>query len=263
MRLGVIGLLSLLAALVGCASSTPDAADCTPGKSVACTCPNGWSGAQVCDQSGSGYGACECTGGGGSGGTGAGGWPGTGGGAGSGSGGTASGGVGGGGTGGGGAGGTGGGGACAGHCTNGVKDCGETGSDCGGGECAPCVYTQADCIQSANNGSEVCDDEAWQVATPGKPMVLVCISGNGGVSYVASNTGPKMPDGVERCQGWETNGQNAWDHLQYMFKITCDSTQKQIDVDLSAQVGNVVYIGTHDNPAGGGHNNPSCLAWKK
>lgn len=260
MRLAAFGRLSLVLALVlvACASSTPDAKDCTPGKSEACTCPNGWSGAQVCEQSGSGYGACECTASGGAGGTGSGGWPATGGGAATGGGGTASG-----GTDGGGAGGSGGANACAGHCANGVKDCGETSSDCGGSECAPCVYAQADCIQSANNGSEVCDDEAWQVGAPGKPMVLVCISSSGGVSYVSSNTGPKMPDGVERCQGWETNSQNPWDHLQYIFKITCDSAQKQIDVDLSAQVGSVVFIGTHDNPAGGGHNNPSCLAWKK
>lgn len=255
MRIGAAGFFALVLALAACASSTPEAKDCTPGTSVACTCTSGKTGAQSCSDNGSSYGPCECTGSGGSGGSvgGGAGWPGTG--SAAGSGGSS--------TGGNAGSGTGGGDVCAGHCGNGTKDCGETSTDCGGGECGACVYTQADCIQSANNGSEVCDDEAWQVATPGKPMVLVCINDNGGVTYVSSNTGPKMSDGVERCQGWETNGQNAWDYLQYISKITCDSLQKQIDVDLSTYVGTVLHIGTHDNPAGGGHNTPSCLAWKK
>lgn len=148
------------------------------------------------------------------------------------------------------------------HCTDTLQNCTETGVDCGGG-CAPCPYVVADCIESPKNGSEICDDQAWQVQSPGSPLVLVCLNANGGTIYVASNTGPKMTDGVERCQGWETNQLNAWDNLNYIAKLVCDADQKSLDVDLSASVGSVVYIGVHDAPAGGGHNTQSCFAWKK
>lgn len=93
--------------------------------------------------------------------------------------------------------------------------------------------------------------------------MLVCLNANGGTIYVASNTGPKMTDGVERCQGWETNQLNAWDNLNYIAKLVCDADQKSLEVDLSASVGSVVYIGVHDAPAGGGHDTQSCFAWKK
>jgi len=121
----------------------------------------------------------------------------------------------------------------------------------------------ADCIESPKNGSEICDDQAWQVQSPGSPLVLVCLNANGGTIYVASNTGPKMTDGIERCQGWETNQLNAWDNLNYIAKLVCDADQKSLDVDLSGSVGSVVYIGVHDAPTGGGHNTQSCFAWKK
>jgi hypothetical protein len=131
----------------------------------------------------------------------------------------------------------------------------------GGGGATP-VYTSADCLITANNDGEVCDDAEAQVPSGG-PFVLVCLTANGGKTYISKNTGPVMFDGVARCQGWEDNGQNAWDHLQYIYTLDCTAAQATLDVDLSSYVGTTVWVGVHDQPAGGGHNTPVCVATKK
>jgi hypothetical protein len=222
--------------VAGCASDQGDtgtAVSCVPGQQISCGCPGSGQGSQVCNADGKSYGPCAGCASGSGGLTGTGGWPGTGGSAGS----------------GGAAGASGGSGGVA------------TGGSAGAG--GSTLYEQADCLASSSNGSEICDDEAVSVPAPGTPLVLVCLSDNGGTIYVSNNTGPVMSDGIARCQGWETNGQNAWDYLDYIAKMTCDSVQKELDVDLSGYVGQTVWVGTHDDPAGGGHNTPTCLAWKK
>jgi hypothetical protein len=125
------------------------------------------------------------------------------------------------------------------------------------------VYSASDCLATANNDAEVCDDNVADVPTPPTGLVLVCLNANGGTTYISSNTGPVMSDGIARCQGWELNGQNAWDHLQYVVQLVCDSAQKTLAVDLTSSVGSAIWIGSHDNPAGGGDSTPSCLAYKK
>lgn len=238
MRRGLVLALGLLGAGgSGIACSADDGSSsagerCVPGRQVSCPCSNGDQGTQICNDDAQSYGACECPG---AGGTGGGGFPDAGTGA-STSGGASS----------GGAGGTGG---------------AATGGSGSGG--SP-VYTQADCLVSSNNGSEVCDDEGADVPTPVPALVLVCLNDNGGMTYISSNTGPQMSDGISRCQGWETSqpAQNAWDHLQYLFKLQCDQVQKVLDVDLTGQ--SHVYVGSHDYPTvGAGHNTPVCLALKK
>lgn len=133
-------------------------------------------------------------------------------------------------------------GACDRSCTD---------DDCHGGAC---------CLESCRNGSEICDDQAFQVPSPYVTMYLVCRNGNGGVAYVATNTGPMMSDGVYRCQGWEENGQNAWDYLDYVVTLICNTAGQQIEVDLSAYAGSTLYVGAHDLPEGGGHMTDVCIA---
>lgn len=228
------------------------AASCVPGKVEACACPGGGpTGTQACAADGKSFGPCTGCGNGG-----AAGWP-SGGAAGGGTGGAPSGGSGGTAA----SGGTGGASCPANHCQNGIVDCDEQKLDCGGATCPACPYEVADCFQSPKNGNEICDDEAFKVAAPGS-YLLVCLNDNGGTIYVASNTGPKMSDGISRCQGWETNNLNAWDHLQYIATLVCDSDQKQLAVDLSSYVGQTLWIGAHDAPGGGGHNTQSCLVQK-
>ncbi|MDY0060768.1 MAG: NBR1-Ig-like domain-containing protein [Myxococcota bacterium] len=45
--------------------------------------------------------------------------------------------------------------ACAGHCGNGLQDCGEAGVDCGGGECAACPVA---CDGHCGNGLQDCGE---------------------------------------------------------------------------------------------------------
>ncbi len=240
-------------------SGVGGASGCVPGKVEECACPGGGpKGTQSCNASGTSFGECTGCGSGSGGGAG---WPGSGGAGGSGATGGAGGGSGGASGGGGGSGGSGGASCPANHCTNGSLDCDEKKVDCGGTGCPACPYEVADCVESPKNGNEICDDQAFQVGAPGN-YLLVCLNHAGGTIYVASNTGPKMTDGISRCQGWETNGQNAWDHLQYIQKLVCDSDQKQLAVDLTSYVGQNLWMGAHDAPAGGGHNTQSCLVKK-
>ncbi len=209
---------------------------CTPGQEWVCQCRGVPTGKQTCLPDGTVTSCPTCTGGGGTGGTGGAGTGGSGG------------------------------DPCAGACSNGKQDCSETGVDCGGPckACGPVVYLESDCIKAARNGSEICDDAAWKVEAPGTGLVLVCITDAGGTIYVSSNTGPPDPvDGVKRCQGWEKNGQNAWDNLNYLHTLVCTQEQQLIDLDLSAHVGKTLYFGAHNTPTGGGQFTHMCLAKKK
>lgn len=158
------------------------------------------------------------------------------------------------------------GGGCSETCSDGIQNCNESGVDCGG-PCSACwsgVYTEDDCIKAARNGSEICDDAAWKVEAPGTGLSLVCLTNAGGIIYVSTNTGPPDPvDGVKRCQGWEKTGQNAWEHLNYVVTLQCDSEQQLLELDLSSYVGQTLYFGAHNHPAGGGEFTHMCLAKKK
>jgi len=135
-------------------------------------------------------------------------------------------------------------------------------SESGCVESAP-NYTVSDCLVTPTNDTEICDDEGITVGGDGQ-MVLVCLGNQGGKLYVANHTGPVMSDGIPRCQGWEENGQNAWDYLNYIDSIVCDGTQEVLEVDLSNWVGEHIYVGVHDYPSvGAGHNTMACIAYNK
>jgi hypothetical protein len=131
---------------------------------------------------------------------------------------------------------------------------GDTGGG-GGGESGGWV-----CGGGARNGDEVCDDEAFTVPDPSVRVGLRCESATGGVAYVSTNTGPECSDGVNRCQGWEESGQDAWDHLDYIEKTTCVADGQTIELDLSAYTGQTLYVGAHNQPDGSGTMTWGCLA---
>ncbi len=116
------------------------------------------------------------------------------------------------------------------------------------------------CDEEIRNGSEICDDAGFDVPDPYGPMALVCVTGEGGIGYVSTNTGPEMSDGMRRCQGWEENGQDAWDHLDYLYQVRCDHDGQVKEVDLRAWTGRGLYTGVHDHPEGGGHMTHTCIA---
>jgi hypothetical protein len=126
------------------------------------------------------------------------------------------------------------------------------------------TYTIDDCLVSPTNDGEVCDDEGIEVKADTK-YVLACMGDQGGKVYVASNTGPPLiEDNIPRCQGWEQNGQNAWDHLEYLVSIVCDGSQEVLELDLSNWAGFKVYVGVHDHPVvGAGHDTTACIAKNK
>lgn len=219
--------LVVACALIGCASEdASDQKSCVPGAQVSCDCPGNAKGFQVCDGAGTAYGECtNCS-------SGSGGFP---------------------------SGGSGGSGGAATGGTGGTSS-GGTGATSTGG--AGPIYTSADCLITANNDEEVCDDAEAQVPAT-VALVLVCLTANGGKTYISKNTGPVMFDGVARCQGWEDNGQNAWDYLQYIYTLDCTTAQATLDVDLSSYVGTTVWVGVHDQPTGGGDDTPVCVAVKK
>jgi hypothetical protein len=115
----------------------------------------------------------------------------------------------------------------------------------------------------ARNGSEICDDEAFYVE-PGVRMGLLCSEATGGISFISSNTGPEQSDGMNRCQGWEDNGQDAWDYLQYLESFVCNTPGEIVEVDLSAFEGGDLWFGSHDHPDGGGEMTSTCLvSWQE
>ena len=116
------------------------------------------------------------------------------------------------------------------------------------------------CAEEIRNGSEICDDAKFRVPDPYTPLAIQCVTGLGGVGYVSSNTGPTMSDGIARCQGWEENGQDAWDHLDYLDKVVCNTEGQVHEIDLSAWAGQDLWVGVHDLPEGGGHFTHVCIA---
>jgi hypothetical protein len=143
--------------------------------------------------------------------------------------------------------------ADAGNCGTCGRVCDQATQTCYDGACP---------IGCARNGSEICDDEGFQVPSPPTQVLLVCDNDNGGVAYISTNTGPPMiADGVPRCQGWEEQGLNAWDYLDYIATMDCTVAGMTLVVDLSAYVGQHLHFGSHDQPGGGGHMTNVCLAF--
>lgn len=91
-------------------------------------------------------------------------------------------------------------------------------------------------------------------------MAVICVAATGGIGYVSTNTGPEQEDGVARCQGWESNGMNAWDYLEYVDQVECTYDGQILEVDLSPWEGGALWVGSHDHPSGGGHMNEVCIA---
>jgi hypothetical protein len=116
------------------------------------------------------------------------------------------------------------------------------------------VWTEEAC---ARNGSEICDDELFSVE-PGRVYGLSCVGPEGGIGFISSNTGPAMSDGVERCQGWEERGEDAWVSLDYVESFVCSSL-RIVEVDLSPWSGGDLWFGSHDHPDGGGEMTNICL----
>ncbi|HCP46941.1 MAG TPA: hypothetical protein DIU15_12920, partial [Deltaproteobacteria bacterium] len=115
-------------------------------------------------------------------------------------------------------------------------------------------------LACARNGAEICDDELFTAPGPGDPQLgILCENGEGGIGFVSSNTGPAQSDGVTRCQGWEDQGLDAWDYLDYVDSIVCDQAGVVLPIDLSASPGGHFWFGAHDNPGGGGHMTNICL----
>jgi len=141
-----------------------------------------------------------------------------------------------------------------------ANNCGECGRICDQGTLT--CYDGACPEGCARNGSEICDDEGFAVPAPPVQVYLVCDNDNGGVAYISTNTGPPMiADNVPRCQGWEEQGLNAWDYLDYIATLTCNTAGETLLLDLSAYVGQNLHFGSHDLPAGGGHMTMACIAF--
>jgi hypothetical protein len=132
------------------------------------------------------------------------------------------------------------------------------GDDCQWGACeaAPCVF---ECQSAARNGCEICDDEGFEMPASGK-LFLYCEDANGGIAYVANNTGPPDPeDGVSRCQGWEDMGLSPWEYLDYVHQMKCTAAGLYWEIPFAP--GTQSHYGVHDDPAdGSGHFTTVCVA---
>ncbi|MBU0606400.1 MAG: hypothetical protein KKI08_00885 [Armatimonadetes bacterium] len=154
---------------------------------------------------------------------------------------------------------------CAAGCVDLQADatsCGACERECFYSEAVDICYAGTCCIKGCRNGSEICDDEHFTVPSPYGTMYLVCRDANGGVAYVATNTGPpSKPDNVPRCRGWEENNQDPWapGNLDYVAKLDCTAAGLKLKVDLSAWEGKGLYVGVHDQPTGGGHGTEVCI----
>jgi hypothetical protein len=126
-------------------------------------------------------------------------------------------------------------------------------------ECPPPSVAGWAIIACARNGSEICDDESFSVDGNGSQYGLLCDQATGGTSYIASNTGPQQADGNNRCQGWEDQGLNAWDYLNYVDSMLCNQVGDVLPIDLSSWAGGSLWFGSHDAPGGGGHMTSTCL----
>lgn len=153
-------------------------------------------------------------------------------------------------------------------CSSGCVDLETDSSNCGACE-RECLYASdltcyhgTCCFQGCKNGNEICDDEVFTVPSPYKQMYLACRNSNGGIAYIATNTGPpSQPDNHPRCRGWEESGEMPWEpgNLNKIYELKCSTTGDSIPVDLSAYAGSQLYVGVHDDPAGGGHNTGVCI----
>jgi len=114
-------------------------------------------------------------------------------------------------------------------------------------------------LACARNGAEICDDEAFTVPTDGTVMGILCDQATNGTSFISANTGPAQNDGVHRCQGWEDQGLNAWDYLDYIDSFECNTVGEVLVIDLSPWAGEGLWFGSHDNPGGGGSMTNTCL----
>jgi hypothetical protein len=146
-----------------------------------------------------------------------------------------------------------------------------------------CLGDNPDRIGGCRNGSEVCDDDAFQVTEDLLgPLVLACFAGDqgNGIAFVATNTGPQcelptcsgLVNDRPRCQGWEKcECENAWDagNTQYasdglgpIMILSCPPEGTTRDVDLSAYAGQNMWVGVHTQPDGVGRMTEVCLSKK-
>ena len=146
-----------------------------------------------------------------------------------------------------------------------------------------CIGPNPDRIGGCRNGSEKCDDDAFNVTGDRLgPLVLACFAGDQGpgIAYVATNTGPActtescsgLENNIPRCQGFEKcECEDAWapGNLQYasdglgVIKILSCPVEGAIrDVDLSAYAGQNMWVGSHTQPDGTGRMTESCLSKK-
>jgi len=158
------------------------------------------------------------------------------------------------------------------------------------GETAPvrtaqwiCLGDNPDRIGGCRNGSEVCDDDAFRVTDDLLgPLVLACFAGDqgDGIAFVATNTGPQcelptcsgLVNDRPRCQGWEKcECENAWDpgNTQYasdgggpILILDCPPEGATRDVDLSAYVGQNMWVGVHTQQDGVGRMTEVCVSKK-
>ncbi|MFH1473660.1 MAG: NEW3 domain-containing protein, partial [Candidatus Aenigmatarchaeota archaeon] len=101
---------------------------------------------------------------------------------------------------------------CAGHCSNGYQDCGETGVDCGGGGCAAC----ADC-----SSGDCCDPSGFF-----RPSSYVCgsqteygCSGTGCGADVTSRTRPRYCSGSSASCSGSYGTWSGWTTYDYCSSI--------------------------------------------
>lgn len=127
---------------------------------------------------------------------------------------------------------------------------------------------------ACRNGSEECDDQGFTVPDPYVPLVLACLNDNNGIAFVSQTTGPACTveescsgEGNDRprCQGYENClCVHFWDHEDYnpLYTLQCTEAGLTLDIDLSAYAGQGLYVGSHDNPDGGGDMTEVCLGRK-
>ena len=140
----------------------------------------------------------------------------------------------------------------AGHCTPGTPLCCTVqGTGCCAGDYGDqCCPEAADCqITSARNGAEVCDDQSVTVDPATYRYFLVCLNGQGGIAYAASNSGGPCGNPLNfRCQCWEQQNIPPWTEIQYVSSFQCAQAGQRSEVIFPAA--GDYWIGVHA-PAGG------------
>lgn len=165
-----------------------------------------------------------------------------------------------------------------------------------------CADSNTDRLEACRNGLEICDDQGFIVPAGPLVIACHANTENyegDGIGYLALNSGPTCTqadgccpasagancdvslrlynDGAARCRGWEQCGcagqvcpcQDAWDHLTYVSDgggqiiVDCTAAGTVRDIDLSAQVGNTLYVGVYTQPDyTTGHMSTVCVARK-